>query len=267
MTDEVKEYVYCMSNPMYPKDIFKIGCTKNNPMLRANHLFTTGVPTPFKIEFIITTKNSKGLEKQIHNYISNYRLCDKREFFQISMDKLIEILQNELHIEIITDLLHFSNNNNNNIHIRKPINTSPKKIAKTDFNFKCDACKYKCLKKSDFNKHIKTLKHCNAVSLTSKEEETTQQKFICKNCNKSYNSRVGLWYHNKKCNICLDKQDIKSQSSYQNIDHQNIHIHYNVLHNIVLDVVKSNQEFQKHNIELQKQMIDVCKNIQTTTSK
>lgn len=252
MTDEVKEYVYCMSNPMYPKDIFKIGCTKNNPMLRANHLFTTGVPTPFKIEFIITTKNSKGLEKQIHNYISNYRLCDKREFFQISMDKLIEILQNELHIEIITDLLHFSNNNNNNIHIRKPINTSPKKIAKTDFNFKCDACKYKCKYIRDWNIHISRIKHKNNATtiVSSKMNNNT-----CL-CGKEYKTISGLWKHTKKC----DKKSLNTNKSITVTDELNNNESNNneIWKQTIMNLVKNNHDLQKEHITLQKQLIDIC---------
>ena len=28
----------------------------------------------------------------------------------------------------------------------------------------------------------------------------TRQKFVCKKCNKVYNARNSLWYHEKKCN-------------------------------------------------------------------
>jgi hypothetical protein len=143
----------------------------------------------------------------------------------------------------------------------------------------CEYCNYKCSKKCDFNKHIQTSKHKKAIlltnqsiSLTEKEENTIQQEFICKNCNKLYNSRVGLWYHNKKCTKTIyndaDNIDIQSQNTdiHIQVDNDNTIISYHELHNIVLDIVKSNQELQKQNMELQKQMMDVCKNIQPLVS-
>jgi hypothetical protein len=48
-----KEYVYIMSNPSFGLDILKIGWTRNHPSIRASSLFTSGLPTPFQIEFII----------------------------------------------------------------------------------------------------------------------------------------------------------------------------------------------------------------------
>jgi len=136
----------------------------------------------------------------------------------------------------------------------------------------CEYCNYKCSKKCDFNKHIQTNKHKKAILLTNQvislTENTIQPKSICVNCNKLYNSRVGLWYHSKKCNKNLESQDINMQ--IQDIDKSNEDnntiISYHELHNIVLDIVKSNQELQKQNMELQKQMIDVYKNIQPLVS-
>ena len=45
------EYVYCLSNSSFCPNILKVGWTRNNPAYRANQLYTTGIPTPFKIEF------------------------------------------------------------------------------------------------------------------------------------------------------------------------------------------------------------------------
>jgi hypothetical protein len=150
-------------------------------------------------------------------------------------------------------------------------------IVKNKEYIECEYCHYKCSKQYDFNKHIQTRKHKKAIlltnqtiSLTEKEENTIQQEFICKNCNKLYNSRVGLWYHNKKCTKTIyndaDNIDIQSQNTDIHPDNDNTIISYHELHNIVLDIVKSNQELQKQNMELQKQMIDVCKNIQPLVS-
>ena len=97
------EYVYCFSNPSY-QDLLKIGWTRNYPTIRASSLFKTCVPTPFKIEFIISTKDGSGLESKVHKHLNEYRLSDNREFFKITIDKLKKILINELNLKLIYDI-------------------------------------------------------------------------------------------------------------------------------------------------------------------
>jgi hypothetical protein len=49
-----KEFVYVMSNPSFEVNILKVGWSRKHPAIRASTLFTSGLPTPFVIEFIIT---------------------------------------------------------------------------------------------------------------------------------------------------------------------------------------------------------------------
>ena len=77
-------YVYCLSNPSFRENIFKIGCTYNCPTLRAKTLYMTGVPTPFKIEIAQKVDNYKEVEKKLHEHFSSFgceRINKKREFF------------------------------------------------------------------------------------------------------------------------------------------------------------------------------------------
>jgi hypothetical protein len=62
--------------------------------------------------------------------------------------------------------------------------------------FYCDVCHYKCSKSSDYDKHLSTAKHKNRTILNN----LSPKKFICKYCNKNYNARNSLWYHEQKCN-------------------------------------------------------------------
>ena len=98
-----------MSNPSFGLDILKIGWTRNHPAIRASSLFTSGVPTPFQIEFIILTDNGLNLETQIHNHIKDYRLNHKREFFKISKEEIFNKLKYELNLEISNDILNIPN--------------------------------------------------------------------------------------------------------------------------------------------------------------
>ena len=60
--------------------------------------------------------------------------------------------------------------------------------------FECKKCKFICSKKSDFERHLNTLKHKNK----NLETEKTPQH-ICIYCNKKYKSKSGLWKHEQKC--------------------------------------------------------------------
>ena len=67
----------------------------------------------------------------------------------------------------------------------------------------CISCDFKCSKNIDWERHISTAKHQNRTNLNNLEQITpfyAKPLFVCKNCNKTYNARNSLWYHEKKCN-------------------------------------------------------------------
>lgn len=94
------EYVYIMSNPSFDNNVFKIGWTREHPIIRANDLHTSGVPTPFVVESVIITTEGVKLEKQLHTHLKQYRMENNREFFKISKDNLTEILTAELNLKL-----------------------------------------------------------------------------------------------------------------------------------------------------------------------
>ena len=69
------------------------------------------------------------------------------------------------------------------------------KVAK---KYICKKCDYICNKKSDFNKHLQTIKH-NTTNTTN-----TTEKYSC-NCGKKYNHRASLYNHKKKCSITQEE--------------------------------------------------------------
>lgn len=95
------EYVYCMSNKSFCPNMVKVGWTRNNPALRANQLFTTGVPTPFIVEFMVLTASGHDLERRIHNYLSKCRVSGSREFFNISVADLRVVLKEKFSLTLI----------------------------------------------------------------------------------------------------------------------------------------------------------------------
>jgi len=120
--------------------------------------------------------------------------------------------------------------------------TATEKTSKKILFFYCKNCDFKCCKKGDYNRHVMTLKHKLSTESTKLHQITSNH--ICNNCNKNYKDRTGLWRHKKKCDNILKNENIILDSSDNEL---------NVLTNIVLELVKSNGEVQK-------QMLEVCKN-------
>lgn len=81
-----KGFVYILSNKSMP-GIYKIGCTSRSPVERASQLCTTGVPTPFQVEYFINIDNYTHIEKQVHKTLHQYNFG--KEFFKYDLYKCI----------------------------------------------------------------------------------------------------------------------------------------------------------------------------------
>ena len=127
--------------------------------------------------------------------------------------------------------------------------------AKPANKYICEPCDFICSKKCNYDSHILTRKHLFNTNLMEKPAQPTC--YECKTCNKTYNSRVGLWYHNKKCVEPLQKNDIDTIQPEITIPTSNEEVKN--LTSMVLELMKSNND-------LQKQMIEVCKNTSITNN-
>jgi hypothetical protein len=77
------EYVYVLANMSVPNTV-KIGMTTKTPVERAKEISAaTGVATPWQVVFEFKCYNSYLLEQEIHEYLKNSRINDKREMFNI----------------------------------------------------------------------------------------------------------------------------------------------------------------------------------------
>jgi hypothetical protein len=158
-------------------------------------------------------------------------------------------------------MLHY---NTDMLHLNSP--NSPK------IN-KCDICDYSCVKKSDMNKHLSSIKHQSNANCNTSNIKFSKNIFECNLCKKTYKSRVGIWRHKKTCkNEDLHDNEniiISDTISHDLKDTDIIKLFYNEtveFKKLIIDVVKNNSELQKQNNELQKQMLDVCKNSNNTTN-
>jgi hypothetical protein len=103
--------------------------------------------------------------------------------------------------------------------------------------FYCSFCDYKCSKKSEYDKHLLTLKHINRTNIEQKNRQ-----YKCNKCNKMYSARNSLWYHKKKC--VSENTDISLNNS----------------ENLINYLMKENAEFKQLLIDQNKQMVELAKN-------
>ena len=86
-------YVYILVNDSMP-GLIKIGRTARNGSVRAKNLSnSTGIPTPFRVAFELSSEEYIGLEKEIHSSLAENRVASNREFFKCSVDEAKELLK------------------------------------------------------------------------------------------------------------------------------------------------------------------------------
>jgi len=85
-------------------------------------------------------------------------------------------------------------------------NLSPK-IAK---KYYCETCDYKCIKKSEWDRHISTRKHNASYGGVTLDDNKSPKipEYECE-CGNTYKFRQGLWKHKKKCSIDQGKNNNK----------------------------------------------------------
>ena len=133
-----------------------------------------------------------------------------------------------------------------------------KTLQKNSKIYFCENCDFKCSRKSEWDIHVLRPKHLRKQNGNKIEimEIKKSPQHICE-CKKSYKTNSGLWKHKKMC-VFEDKTG----------ENMNSHTDLNVISpELILNIIQQNQEFKdmlfeqnKQNQELQKQMIEVCKN-------
>ncbi len=116
-------------------------------------------------------------------------------------------------------------------------------------SYYCENCKYKTESQSNFCNHKKTKKHIKNLDTYSLEKkilfpkvsEKTQNipkvsKFNCKNCLKEYNTKSGLYKHNKNCININNSESIITELKHK------------------LELTEREKEFEKKEKELYKKL-------------
>ncbi len=128
-------------------------------------------------------------------------------------------------------------------------------VPEISCKFYCKCCDYTTSRKSQYERHLLTDKHKkynNSTNINNKVQKSSVI-FECK-CGKIYNDRSGLWRHKQICNTKFDTKNDKT-------------LDYNMIYELFKIQVNENKELKdilieqnKQNQELQKHMIELCKN-------
>ena len=114
----------------------------------------------------------------------------------------------------------------------------------------CDECCFTTDNKYDYNRHLKTEKHQNTYKYLQKNAKNANEPIFTCNCGKLYKHRQSLYNHKKVCNGDIPFLLSNDQNEQNDIK---------ILTNLVLDVVKQNQE-------LTNKIADVCSKNNSNTN-
>jgi hypothetical protein len=131
-----------------------------------------------------------------------------------------------------------------------------KNIQNIPYNFYCKTCDYGCCKKSLYNQHLTTSKHQNATNMLQNATNIFQ-KNLC-DCGKQFQHHSSYYRHKKKCfQIKVDEENkiIESENNNNNISPE-----------LIIEIIKQNQEFKDLLLEQNKTIIELSKNSSTTNN-
>jgi hypothetical protein len=109
------------------------------------------------------------------------------------------------------------------------------KVAESSHKYCCIICQYYTDKKSNYDKHLGTLRHGKSTEST-KVAESSCKKYICLHCNTTFKERSGLWRHSKICNLNNEYTDKNEGTLVKYLMNEN-----KELKNMIIDVCKQIQ--------------------------
>lgn len=122
------------------------------------------------------------------------------------------------------------------------MNFSEIKYPKNQYsNFYCETCDYNTNNKKDYNKHLSTIKHQNAIQIKQINPDIFSS-YTC-SCGQILNSRTTIWRHKKKC-INSEKKENNSEE---------------ITNSLVIKLLSQNNDLQQLLIEQSKQMYELVK--------
>jgi len=125
------------------------------------------------------------------------------------------------------------------------------KKTQKNASYNCDKCNFKTDNKTDYNRHNLTSKHINNKFLIKNDNEKTPLNltFLC-SCGKEYKYQSGLCGHKKKCFKKIEESQQVIIEEPEN----------NITPELIIEIIKQNQDFKNLLLEQNKTMIELSKN-------
>ena len=131
-----------------------------------------------------------------------------------------------------------------------------KKSQRSGQKYSCNICNYCTYNKTDYNKHLTTIKHIKREnSATLKHGETEKYEKLTCNCGLVFKSRTTLWRHKKTCMEINEYEEKEDEDEYDNNNNNNEPSDKELLMMVI-----------KENSELKSMMMKVIENGTTSNS-
>ena len=150
-----------------------------------------------------------------------------------------------------------------------------KKMPKNAVIFICDICDFKCSKKSNYEKHLLTLKHTNDDKMLTNADKINAKNAknalplngnICE-CGKEYKHRQSLFIHKKKCPFLKNNDPDKNEDLINYLIKENHEFKSLILEIVKKDTTQNNNTISNSNVNshnktfnLQFFLNETCKN-------
>ena len=131
-------------------------------------------------------------------------------------------------------------------------NSTNEKSQKNAKKYTCENCHYNTSKQFDYMKHLSTLKHKTQL-LGDFSCEKVASAYEC-DCGKKYNHASSLWNHKQKCLQLSPTIEVSAPKQHHEDDPSQT--------NLILELVKQNQEFKQLLIEQNRTILEVAQNSQ-----
>ena len=126
--------------------------------------------------------------------------------------------------------------------------------------FICETCDYKTSRKSQYERHLMTSKHKMTTEglQNGLQKVPKSSKNVCE-CGKEFSNRQNLYRHKKKC-------DSKPENITMNVEEEPPVENNQYSTDLIMELLKQNQEFKELIIEQNKQMLEISKDRSITNN-
>jgi hypothetical protein len=144
------------------------------------------------------------------------------------------------------------------------------KTKKNEKKYICEKCNFITVKKTDYNRHISTLKHKNTTNNTTfttpkNENKNFLKDYICE-CGKSYAYRGSLYNHKKACNF-LENGTINYMKNDENNDKISINDNVpRISQEQIIKLIEKNVELTNNLKEAHNAITNLIPKLGTTTN-